>query len=146
VSANLIFKEECYKIVGASFEVYKEKGCGFVEAVYQECLQMELEAQGIPFVAQSALKLQYKGRPLVSAYQADLICFGTIIVELKAVTEITDQHRAQLQNYLKATNLTLGILVNFGHYPGVEVERLVSQQGRFLKRSGATDASETMGK
>ena len=145
MNENLLFKDEYYKIVGACFEVYKEKGCGFAEAVYQECLQFELESKQIPFVAQAPLRLEYKGRVLTSAYQADLICFESIIVELKAVTEITDQHKAQLQNYLKATNLSLGILVNFGHYPGAEVERIIAQQGRFVRRSGRVRLPDVTG-
>lgn len=88
--------------------------------------------------SQVPLALQYKGKQLRSTYQADLICFGQIILELKAVSGLIDEHRAQLQNYLKATNLLLGILINFGHYPGVEVERIVCERGRFLRRNGVT--------
>ena len=130
---NIIFKEENYRIQGALFEVYREKGCGFVEPVYQECLEHELEMQGIPFAAKTPLALSYKGRPLKSTYQTDIICFEKIIIEIKAVTALCDEHRAQLQNYLKASGLTFGLLVNFGHFPGVEIERIVSDQGRFLK-------------
>jgi len=111
--------------MGACFEVYKEKGCGFVEPVYQECLQIEFEMQGISFVAQVPLDLSYKGRKLVAIYKPDLICFGKIIVELKAVSALNDEHRAQVHNYLKATGMKLGLLVNFGHFPKVEWERIV---------------------
>jgi GxxExxY protein len=111
--------------MGACFEVYKEKGCGFLEAVYQESLELELSDQGIPFVAQCRLALSYKGRPLKQAYSADLVCFGKIIVELKAVSAITDEHRAQVHNYLRATGHRLGLLVNFGHYPKLGTERIV---------------------
>ena len=124
--ADIIFKEESYKLNGAFFEVYKEKGCGFLEDVYQECLEIELEIQGIEFTAQYPLKLEYKGRPLRKKYIPDFICFGNIIVEIKAVKEITDEHRAQVQNYLRATGYKLGILVNFGHYPKVQIERIVN--------------------
>ena len=123
---ELIYKEEGYRINGACFEVYKEKGCGFLEDVYQECLEIEFGMQGIEFVAQYRLKLEYKKRPLRKKYIPDFICFGKIIVEIKAVKEITDEHRAQLQNYLKATGYKLGLLINFGHYPKVQIERIAN--------------------
>jgi len=122
---ELLFKDETYRIRGACYEVYKEKGCGFVEPVYQECMELELSLQGIKYVAQPRLQLEYKGQPLKSEYIPDLICFEKIIVELKAVTELTDEHRAQVHNYLKATGHRLGLLVNFGHYPQIEVERII---------------------
>lgn len=121
----ILYKEEAYKITGAVFEVYKEMGCGFLEAVYQECLEKELTGRGIPYVAQKGLKLYYKGEPLTQFYQPDLICFDSIIVELKALKDITGEHRAQVLNYLKATGIRLGLLANFGHYPKATVERLV---------------------
>jgi GxxExxY protein len=123
---KLVHEELSYKIRGAAFEVYKEKGCGFLEDVYQECLEIELCLQGIDFKARHPLKLEYKGRPLQKRYIPDFICFGEIIVEIKAVKEITDEHRAQLQNYLKATGYKLGLLINFGHYPKVQIERIVN--------------------
>jgi len=123
---ELIYEELTYKLRGALFGVYKEKGCGFLEDVYQECLEIELNLQEIQFDAQYPLKLEYKGQPLRKAYIPDFICFGKIIVEIKAVKEITDEHRAQLQNYLKATEYKLGLLVNFGHYPQVQIERIVN--------------------
>ena len=101
-------------------------GCGFLEAVYQECLEKELSKQGIPFVAQRELALHYKGDLLKQIYKPDFICFERIIVELKAVKDLAGEHRAQVHNYLKATGLELGLLVNFGHYPKVEIERIVS--------------------
>jgi GxxExxY protein len=131
---DLLFKEETYRIRGACFEVYREKGCGFLEPVYQECLEIELRLQGIPFVAQKPLALEYKGCPLRSQYEPDFICFDRVVLELKAVTELTDEHRAQIQNYLKATGLKLGLLVNLGHYPKVEVERIVAERGRYAPR------------
>ncbi len=123
---KIIHKDECYQINGACFEVYKEKGCGFLEDVYQECLEMEMELQGIPFDAQYPLKLEYKGRPLKKKYVPDFICFEKIIVEIKAVKDITDEHRAQVQNYLKATGYKLGLIINFGHYPKVQIERIAN--------------------
>ncbi len=128
--SDLLFKDESYKIVGACFEVYKEKGCGFLEPVYQECMEIEQRLQGTPFVAKSPLLLDYKGNPLRAKYEPDFICYDKIILELKAVTELTDEHRAQVLNYLKATGLQLGLLVNFGHYPKLQVERIVNTRGR----------------
>ena len=122
---DLIYPEECYKIIGASFEVYKDKGSGFLEAVFQECLELELGFQAIPFTPQRPLALTYKGQPLRQSYIADFVCYDKIIVELKAVERLADEHRAQLLNYLNATGYRLGLMVNFGHYPKLEWERLV---------------------
>lgn len=132
---RLLFEEESYAIRGACFEVYREKGCGFLEAVYQECLACEFESVGIPFKAQTPIDIEYKGRALRQKYVPDFICYNTIIVELKAVSELADEHRAQLQNYLRATGLKLGFLANFGHHPKIELERIVSERGRFSNSS-----------
>jgi GxxExxY protein len=123
--SKLILEQETHRILGACFEVYKEKGCGFVEPVYQECLELELTSQGVEFLAQQEIGLSYKGRPLRQTYRADLVCFGKVIVEIKAVSSLTHEHRAQLLNYLRATGLKVGLLINFSQYPGVEHERLV---------------------
>ncbi len=123
-------KNETYKVIGAGFEVYKEKGCGFLEPVYQECMEIELTLQGIPFVAKKPLRLEYKGHPLSHTYEPDLVCFGNVVVELKAVSALADEHRAQLLNYLNAIGLEVGLLVNFGHFPGLEYERLVNTKKR----------------
>jgi len=125
VNSNIIYREQSYQIMGACFEVYKEKGCGFLEAVYQECLELEFGLQGIVFKPQVALALTYKGRPLKQKYVPDFMCFDKIILEIKAVTQVTDEHRTQVHNYLRATGYKLGLLANFGHYPGVEHERIV---------------------
>ena len=125
-TGQIVFKEESYRIIGACFEVYKEKGNGFLEAVYQECLTIELGEQQIPFVEKPRLRLEYKGRPLKQQYEPDFLCFGEIIVEIKAVKTLTDEFRAQVINYLKATGKQLGLLVNFGHYPKIEHERFVN--------------------
>lgn len=122
---KLKYEEESYKVRGAVFEVYREMGSGYLEAVYQECLERELFKSGIPFIVQKELELHYKGEILNQKYKPDLICFDKIIVELKAVKELRDEHRAQVFNYLKATGHKLGILVNFGHYPKAEIERIV---------------------
>ncbi|BCB28556.1 GTP-binding protein [Sulfurimicrobium lacus] len=123
--ADLKYEEESFRIRGAIFEVYREMGCGFLEAVYQECLEKELGKQDIPFAAHRELALHYKGDRLEQTYKPDFICFERIIVELKAAKELAGEHRAQVHNYLKATGLELGLLVNFGHYPKVEIERIV---------------------
>lgn len=123
--AEIIYREESYKIMGACFEVYKEKGCGFTEPIYQECLKIEFELQGIPFVAQPKLELEYKGTKLDQFFVPDFVCFGSIIVELKALSKLIDDHRAQVLNYLHAMNFRLALLVNFGHYPKVEYERII---------------------
>jgi GxxExxY protein len=122
---DLVFREESYQVMGGCFEVYKEMGCGFLEAVYQECLELEFTAQGIPFRPQAELALRYKGKLLKQTYVPDFILFEKIVLEIKAVSELTDEHRAQVLNYLKATGYRLGLLVNFGHYPKVEWERIV---------------------
>lgn len=122
---NLLFEEETYAVRGALFEVYKEFGCGFLEPVYQECLEKEMRRQNIPFVSQQELKLNYKGEQLQQTYKPDFVCYNQIILEIKAVKEIAPEHRAQVINYLKATGLKLGLLANFGHYPKIEVERII---------------------
>ena len=127
MSTNVVYKDESYRIIGAAFEVYKNKGCGFLEAVYQECLAIELEDQTIPAVEKSPLRLEYKGRELKQKYEPDFLCFGKIVVEIKAVKSLSDEHRAQVINYLKATGMELGILINFGHFPKVQHERFVNQ-------------------
>jgi len=121
---EIVYREESYRIMGACFEVYKDKGCGFLEAVFQECLELELTDQRVPFIAHQSLGLSYKGRTLKQTYTPDFVCFGKIIVEIKAVSALCDEHRAQVHNYLRATNHRLGILVNFGHFPKVEYERI----------------------
>lgn len=122
---EIVYKEESYRIMGACFEVYREMGCGFVEPVYQECLELELSFQGLVFQPQAELNLRYKGRPLTRKYIPDFILFDKIVLEIKTVTALTDEHRSQVHNYLKATGFRLGLLVNFGHYPKVEYERIV---------------------
>ena len=112
---HILYKDECYAIQGAVFEVYKEMGCGFLESVYQECLEKELKGRVVPFESQKWLSLSYKGEPLEQKYKADLVCYGTIVVELKAVKALLPEHQAQLINYLKAAGIEVGLLVNFGN-------------------------------
>ena len=125
---SYLFEQESYAIRGAIFEVYKEKGCGFLEDVYQECLEMELADQRVPFIAQVPLSLTYKGRPLSKKYKPDFLCYGEVILEIKAVKELEDVHRAQVLNYLKATNKKLGLLVNFKSHPQVTIERIINSK------------------
>ena len=125
---ELIFEKETYQIRGAVFEVYREMGCGFLEAVYHECLKREFGTQRIPFVAQRELALSYKGDRLTQVYVPDFVCYERIIVEIKAVKELGSEHRAQVHNYLKATGLELGLLVNFGHFPKAQIERIVKSE------------------
>lgn len=124
--SKLIYEDLTFSVRGALFEVYQEKGCGFLEDVYQECLEIEFGLRGISFNAQYPLKLSYKGHPLKKKYIPDFIVDEKIVVEIKAVKEISDEHRAQLQNYLKATGYKLGLLVNFGHPPQIQIERIAN--------------------
>ncbi len=122
---EFVHGEETHALLGACFEVYKEKGCGFLESVFQECLELELTDRAIPFRIQPQLVLEYKGRRLRQTYQPDFVCYGKIILEIKAVTKLADEHRAQVHNYLKATGLRVGLLVNFGHHPLIQHERII---------------------
>jgi GxxExxY protein len=121
----ILFREESYAIQGAIFEVYRHIGYGFLEPVYQECLEIELRKRKIPFIAQKELHIVYKGETLEQKYKPDIICYDKIILELKAVKNIADEHKAQLLNYLRATGLRLGLLINFAHHPKVQILRVV---------------------
>lgn len=120
------FADEAFAIQGAVFEVNREMGAGFLEAVYQECLAREFEARSIPFVSRPTLSIKYKSALLRQTYQPDFVCYGKIIIEIKATRDIAPEHRAQLLNYLRATGLTLGLLVNFGSSPKAQIQRLVT--------------------
>jgi GxxExxY protein len=120
---EVLFREEVFAVQGAIFEVNKEMGAGFLESVYQECLAIEFGKRSIPFTPHRSLALKYKGEALTQTYQPDFICFDQIIVELKACDSISSAHRAQILNYLKATGLRLGLLVNFGTHPKAQIER-----------------------
>ena len=122
---DIWYRAECNQIQGAVFDVYREMGCGFLEAVYQECLGKEFLNKKIPFVGQQKLKLFYKGEQLQQVYVPDFICYGSIIVEIKALSKTTKQHQAQVLNYLKATEMCLGLLINFDCYPKASIQRLV---------------------
>ena len=123
--AMIIYKEESYKIVGAAFKVYNGLGPGFLEAVYQEALEIEFQRQGIPYEREKDIKIFYDGIELKQSYRADFVCYDKIIVELKAVSSLDDTHHAQVYNYLHATGFKLGILLNFGYSEGLEKDRIV---------------------
>ena len=124
--ADILFKEESCQIIGACFEVYKEKGCGFHEPIYQECLGIEFRRQNIAASPKPRIEIEYKGQRLEQHFKPDFVCFGKIIVELKALAHLTDDHHAQVMNYLKATDFRLGLLINFGHHPRLEHHRIVA--------------------
>lgn len=139
--SEIIYKAESYAILGACFEVYNAKGCGFLEPVYQECLAIEFEYQRIPAIAKPALTLSYRDRTLTQLYAPDFVCFQKIILELKSVSTLVDEHRAQVLNYLHATGFELGLLVNFGHFPKLQYERLAKTQESKAKRRALSDVS-----
>ena len=112
--SKLIYEQKSYKIIGACIEVHKELGCGFLEGVYQEALEIEFENLGIPFEREKELLIYYKNRKLKKWYISDFICYNQILVELKALNHLATEHESQIINYLKATNLKVGFLFNFG--------------------------------
>lgn len=121
----IVYAQESYKIVGAAFEVYNKMGHGFLEAVYHECLELEFRKRGIPYEREKEIKIYYDGQELKQVYRADFVCYGKIIVELKAVSELNEAHHAQVYNYLHATGMKLGILLNFGNSEELEKDRIV---------------------
>ena len=122
----IYYKEECYNIVGAAMYVYNQLGIGFLEPIYQEALEVELQRRGIPFEREKELTVMYDGVQLKQTYRADFVCYGCIIVELKAVTALDNIHRAQVHNYLKATGYKLGLLINFCDPNELDYERIVN--------------------
>lgn len=124
--AGIILGDESYAIVGAAIEVHRELGPGFLEAVYQEAMEIELVSRGILFVAQARIRVRYKEHTLTRDYLADLVCYDQIIVEIKALSRLSGKEEAQTINYLKATGFRLGILLNFGSHGKLEWKRLVN--------------------
>jgi GxxExxY protein len=122
---ELLYKAEVFEIIGAAIEVHKELGHGFLEAVYQEAVQIELTQRNIPFEAQRSLRIRYKDQMLKKEYVADFICYGKIIAELKALDELTGKEESQLLNYLKVTGLRVGLLINFGSVGKLEWKRFI---------------------
>ena len=121
----MIRDEKTYKIIGAAMEVHRELGCGFLEPVYQEALAIEFKLQSLPFEQQQLIEIMYKGRPMEKKYQPDFVCFDDIIVEIKALSRLTGNEEAQIINYLKATSLEVGLLINFGT-KSLEYKRFVN--------------------
>ena len=121
----MLLKDEVLAIVGAAIEVHRELGPGFLEAVYQEAIEIELRERAIPFEAQRPLRISYKGKMLNKEYFADLVGYGQIIVELKALDRLTGNEEAQILNYLKATGLRVGVIINFGSHGKLEWKRFV---------------------
>lgn len=122
---EILLKDEVFAIYGAAIEVHRELGPGFLEAVYQEALEIELQSRGILFEAQKPLVIHYKGRKLKKEYIADLICYGQIVVELKALDQLSKKEESQVLNYLKATGIRVGLLLNFGSEGKLERQRLI---------------------
>ena len=122
----MVYETESYAIRGALFEVYNVLGPGFTEEVYQEAMEREMSLRNIPFEAQKPLRLFYKEALMDKIYRADIVCYGTIILELKAMKTLLPEHEAQLLNYLKVSRLPLGFLVNFGHFPSLDIKRFVN--------------------
>jgi len=123
--AELLYKDEVYQIVGAAMEVYNQLGNGFLEGVYQDALAIELAMRNIPFKEQVPLEILYKGQPISHRYVPDMVLFEKIIVELKSISALGANEEAQLLNYLKATGLRLGLLINFGSKGKLEWKRLI---------------------
>lgn len=122
-SDTFLFKDETFRIRGAVFQVYRTMGAGFLEGVYQECFAIEFGRRCIPYQTQRSLALTYDGVLLQHTYVPDFICYGQIILELKALRALAPEHRAQTINYLHAAGMKLGLLINFGATPSVEIER-----------------------
>ena len=131
----ILYREDSHEIMECAFSVYNHLGSGFLEAVYQEALEVELQEKGIPFVSQKEIDIYYKGKPLSKKYIADIIVDDKIILELKSVSNLTAVDSAQIINYLKATGIQLGILLNFGHKKRLEWERNVYTNTRYLEKN-----------
>jgi GxxExxY protein len=123
---DLIFKEEVYAIIGAAIEVHSELGPGFLEAVYHAALKVELSSRAIPSESEKALPVFYKGQRLNIDYRVDLLCYGQIVIELKALNRLSTIEEAQILNYLKATDFRVGVLINFGSRGKLEWKRFVN--------------------
>jgi len=136
---------QTHAIIGACMEVHKELGCGFLEPVYQEAFERELTLRGLPFEREVYLPVHYKGERLGCKYKVDFVCYGCVIVELKALTKLTTVEHAQIINYLKISGIERGLLVNFGT-PRLEFKRFIRSDGGKLSADDADDADkEEMG-
>ena len=114
MSDKLLYRDETFLIIGAAMEVHKTIGCGFTEPIYQEAFEQELQLRNIPYQREKTFHIKYKGVVLSKEFRPDFVCYDSVIVELKAVQDIVDEHYSQVYNYLKATGLQLGMLINFG--------------------------------
>jgi len=121
---NYIFKDETYNIIGAAQEVHKELGSGFLEVVYQDALEIELNKNNVPYKREYALPIYYKNIKMNRVYHCDFLCYDKIIVETKSVNTLAKEFYAQVMHYLKATNLKLGLIINFGE-PSLKVKRII---------------------
>jgi len=124
---DLIYKEECYKIIGCAMEVHKTLGCGFLENVYKEALRYEFFRKGVIFDEERMLEIQYKDIILDKKYFADFVCFDKIILEIKAVERLCNEHYCQVINYLNAAKFDLGLLINFGA-SSLEYKRVITKK------------------
>jgi GxxExxY protein len=122
---EFVFQQEGYDFMAAAFEVYNEIGYGMAEEIYQQSLEIELSLRKIPFLTRQELKVYYKGHKLTTRYKPDLLVCGGIVVELKAVTELSPEHEAQLFNYMRVSRLAVGYLVNFGHKGDLQWKRFI---------------------
>lgn len=120
-----VFRAEGFRLMGAAFAVYNELGYGMAEEIYQESLEHELRLKGIHFTAKPELRSEYKGHQLNKRYIPDLVVFGSLIIELKAVTALVSEHEAQLLNYLRISQRPVGYLLNYGHKDTLEWKRLI---------------------
>jgi GxxExxY protein len=123
--SELLYRDEVYAIVGAAMEVHSVLGPGFAEAIYQEALEIELEARSIPFARQTPIQVRYKDRVLEKMYIADVVCYQSIIVELKVVPRTGNIEEGQVLNYLKATGYRVGLLINFAVVGKLDWQRFV---------------------
>ncbi len=123
--SELLLKDEVYAIVGAAMAVHSELGAGFLEAVYQEAMEIELTEREIPFESQKPLIISYRGRRLTKQYCVDLVCYGSVIAEIKAQRQLLNRDEAQVINYLKATGYRVGVLLNFGDPARLDWHRFV---------------------
>jgi GxxExxY protein len=120
-----MFQQEGYSFMAAAFEVYNEIGYGMAEEVYQQSLEIEFSLRKIPFLTKQELEVYYKGHKLTTRYKPDLLVFGGMVVELKAVTELLPEHEAQLFNYMRVSRMAVGYLVNFGHKGVLQWKRFI---------------------
>jgi GxxExxY protein len=133
---ELLCKHEVYQVAGAALEVYNTLGAGFLEAVYQEAMEVELRSRGIPFESQKEFIIAYKGQYLEKTYTADLVAFGKVVVELKALDALSGKEQSQVINYLKASGIEVGLLLNFGNPQKLDWQRLV-----FSKRQSRPEST-----